>query len=247
MSAFKRDLVTTVSIFFAYFTVMFCCNRVSEYIGIEFIVTILGEFILAAIVLLYLKKRNLLTYYGLNGVEENDHKRFLYYIPLFLVGIVSAVSGFEDIFTFQIWIYVIASIYIGFFEELLYRGLLLNLFKHKGMIPAVVLSSFLFGGMHLINIFSGKSVFMVFLQVVYAGTLGFALAMTYIRTNSIIPGILAHIFLDAFGSLFKERNDEQQIIFSIITCAISIIYGLYLLRIKPQPIERGVYGNYRLV
>ncbi len=75
-------------------------------------------------------------------------------------------------------------------EETAHRGLLLNGFKSMGIKNAMIVSSLLFGLMHLnIN------------QFFYATVLGFLIALSVVLSKSIIPAIIIH-FMNNFISTY---------------------------------------------
>ena len=77
-------------------------------------------------------------------------------------------------------------------EETAHRGLLLKGFSTLGIKKSIILSSLLFGLMHLnIN------------QFFYATVLGFIIALTAIISKNIIPAIIIH-FMNNFLSVYFE-------------------------------------------
>lgn len=77
-------------------------------------------------------------------------------------------------------------------EETAHRGLLLKGFSTLGIKKSIILSSILFGLMHLnIN------------QFFYATVLGFIIALTVIISKNIIPAIIIH-FMNNFLSIYFE-------------------------------------------
>ena len=98
---------------------------------------------------------------------------------------------------------------IGIIEETVYRGCILPLcaFKcsrdKKGLFWAVVISSALFGAMHLFNLFAGFSP-VVFLQVGYSFLIGAVCAFALIVSGNIYLPILLHATFDFGGFLLSE-------------------------------------------
>lgn len=73
----------------------------------------------------------------------------------------------------------------AFAEEFLFRGVLFGTYKRSKMLPAVFLSAFLFGCMH-----------MNFNQFLYAFVLGIYLAFLVEATGSILSSMLAHFTIN---------------------------------------------------
>jgi membrane protease YdiL (CAAX protease family) len=66
------------------------------------------------------------------------------------------------------------------FEELMFRGYLQNLWRHRwGVWAGVLLSAFVFGLWHIQN-------------AVFAGVVGVACSLVYLRTRSLWPGTMLH-------------------------------------------------------
>lgn len=103
-----------------------------------------------------------------------------------------------------------AGLFIGFTEELLYRGVVVNLLRsagHRERVVAVV-SSALFALSHSVNIFSGQSVGLVALTVII--TFGFGIVMYVVMraTGSIIWPMLIHAMDDPSTFLATGGIDE---------------------------------------
>ncbi len=77
-------------------------------------------------------------------------------------------------------------------EEFMFRGVLFQTYRKSRLLPAVFLSAFLFGCMHMnLN------------QFVYAFALGTYLAFLVEATGSILSSMLAHFTLNATGVIFS--------------------------------------------
>lgn len=77
--------------------------------------------------------------------------------------------------------FVVSSVLVApVFEELMFRGYLQNLWRHRwGVWTGVLLSAFVFGLWHLQN-------------AVFAGVVGVAYSFVYLRTGSLWPGTMLH-------------------------------------------------------
>ena len=99
----------------------------------------------------------------------------------------------------------------AFFEEVAIRGVILFLLlKMYGKTKAVLLSALIFGAGHIITFFLGTELFFSITQVVYAFCLGILFATLVIKTNSLIPGIAAHMIMNSFTQVFQPGHDIQQ-------------------------------------
>lgn len=113
------------------------------------------------------------------------------------------------------WVCVNMALYcaaIGITEEFLCRGWVQNEFlerfgrNRKQVILSIVLSSFIFGGMHIANIWSiNQGIFETFLQVIQATASGALLGSVYYRTKNIWAVAFLHGFYD-FSIMLGEIN-----------------------------------------
>ena len=94
-----------------------------------------------------------------------------------------------------------ATLLVGVFEELLARGMLVAGLRRR--LPEFwvwLLSSLIFGLLHLLNILAGQSVVQTLLQVVFAASFGSALYIARRLTRTIVTPIVMHAVWD-FGAL----------------------------------------------
>ena len=77
-------------------------------------------------------------------------------------------------------------------EELFFRGFLLHYLLRYGAIPAVLLSSAVFGLFHLVNWTAGSALY-TWAQVLCAFAAGICFAAAAVRSGSLLPGFAAHL------------------------------------------------------
>ena len=120
-------------------------------------------------------------------------------ISLFGYEAVPTVPGVDPPVTFNMFllIFVLIAIMPAICEEFTHRGLLLNGLGSLGLKRAVILSSVMFGLMHL-NIS----------QVFYATILGFMMAIAVIMSKSIFPAIIIH-FINNFINVYLEFAQDN--------------------------------------
>lgn len=148
--------------------------------------------------------------------------------------------------TTDFYYFILSCIAIGMFEELMFRGLILNVLldylkdKKHGMMMAMLISSFLFGFIHIFNIFSGASVTSTLLQVSYSFLTGLLWSAVFILTKQIIIVIILHASYNFFGLLFptlgivRNQFDIFTILLTIIvSILVSLFYLYFILKLKP--------------
>ena len=97
----------------------------------------------------------------------------------------------------------------GLFEEVLYRGLVLKILLKKGgdskagIIKACVVSSALFGFLHIGNILAGAPVLETITQMISATAVGLFSAVIFVRTRKLWIPILFHGLLNVSVQIFN--------------------------------------------
>ena len=138
---------------------------------------------------------------------------------------------------------------VGIYEELLCRGWLQNIFVRSHntsrgkVILSIILSSLVFGMMHIVNVFGGQTLFETLMQILQATAMGFFLGAVYYRTKNIYAVMFMHFYWDLavmIGEMNLLRDCTNGVVtndimmFSVVTSLLfSIVYtliALYILR-----------------
>lgn len=148
-------------------------------------------------------------------------------------------------------LFVLLYFSTGFFEEILFRGFILRFMLKKwgrtrrGIYLAVVLSSVIFGLLHLLNLFMGRRTLLATgSQILYGAFFGVFFTACFLRNRSIWPVIFGHFLFDLCGNLdaisvggrfgqIKEASPEGALIAILFTLPL-LLYGLFILR-KVEP------------
>ena len=144
-------------------------------------------------------------------------RTLLFGIPLILYGAIPFVENMLGLFSepdlvwqtplMMLW-GIVPYLFIGFREESVFRGIVIDLFADKmkdrrGVLTVAVFSAFLFGIMHMQNVFIGQTFFGSLIQSVNAFFLGLLLVAVYLRGGNLWALMLIHAFID-FGISAKE-------------------------------------------
>ena len=123
----------------------------------------------------------------------------------------------------------------AFFEEVAIRGvILILLLKRYDKTKAVFFSAFLFGIGHIIGFFLGNDLVSSVIQVLYAFCLGVLFAALVIKTNSLLPGIIAHMIINSFSDVFFSALDLKDLSYLILIVSIlTTLLGLFILKYIP--------------
>jgi membrane protease YdiL (CAAX protease family) len=106
-------------------------------------------------------------------------------------------------FSYLGWFLFIFMLIPGIWEEVAFRGVILNLQRKKySQATAVILNGVIFGLYHLVNLIWGFDWFGTIIQVIYTSCLGVTLAYVFMRTRSLIPCIIVHYLFNSVGQVF---------------------------------------------
>ena len=209
--------------------------------GLDSLWHMLGLIVISAAIFLFVKKNGLMGKYGLAGWAKNS-KTMLWFIPLWLLSCMNLFGGFSPDYPIPGLIYAAVSMaLVGFAEELIFRGFLFKAMLKDGSVKAaVIVSSVTFGLGHIVNLFTGHNLVETLVQVVFAVALGFVFTFVFYKSGSLLPGILAHSFIDV-SSVFASDEGSQlvNLILHIGIVVVSAAYCLYLAkRVETPAINR---------
>ncbi len=187
---------------------------------------------LSAILLVFIKKSELMKKYGLCKPCVPAGK-MLFYIPLTLLLFANLIYGFNvTLSATEAMLYVLTMLLVGLLEEVIFRGLLFRAMEKDNRKAAVIVSSITFGMGHIINLIngSGAGIFESILQVVYATAAGFMLVEVFLKSKSIIPCIVFHSVFNALSVVVDEAavTPQKRIVVCVFLVAVSTGYALYL-------------------
>jgi len=148
---------------------------------------------------------------------------------------LNILFGEPTIFNFG-WFFFIFALIPGIWEEVAFRGVILNLqLKKYSQTTSIILNGILFGLFHFVNLLFGNNLYATSMQVIYASCLGIAFSYMYVKTKSLIPSIVAHYLIDSIGILFSTvftLNVITSTIYSIVGVGIiPMIFIIILVKI----------------
>jgi len=196
---------------------------------------------------LLIRKLKLQNLAGINFSIPYKHKWYSV-IPVYLIviGVFRLVFDFDfsGINATDVLILLIATLGVGFSEEIVFRGILQSYFlkhfqKNKNAIYiGVILPSVLFGCMHLLNLTDPESNSLeVIIQVVYAIFIGTCFGAILLKTNRLLPLAIIHAlinFVFGIGTLNEIKAVDTistlEHISPLLATFPMFIIGLYILR-----------------
>lgn len=165
----------------------------------------------------------------------------LIYSAVVLLSTIILMRG-KEINVYSLFGLILACISIGFFEEILLRGLVLNKFlekygkTYKGVIISIVASSVIFGLIHLFNL-SSSSLYPVVVQIIGAISIGIYFGAVYYKTKNIYAVSLLHAIYDIaamFINLYlvncATSASSSYNIISLLLSFLFLIPAIFILR-----------------
>ena len=227
----KSNIWFSVAWIIAYCVLLSAGDSLSDAIGIQKAITLPIALLLSITLFAFLKKNRLCEEYGLCRPKASA-RTMLYYLPVLVMlsanlwfGVTLNYGGVETA------LYILSMLFVGFLEEVIFRGLLFGAMKQENLTAAVVVSSVTFGIGHIINLINGSGAELLpnLLQVIYATAAGFMFVMMYYRSKSLIFCIVAHGVFNAI-SVFANNHltSEQHILSCVLLTVLTGGYAIYL-------------------
>ncbi len=190
--------------------------------------------IFASAILYFVLRNKLQNRYGLDRWPK-DTKRYLYFLPMWILSTGNLWGGFMPNYSGIHQLYaMITMTLVGFVEEMIFRCFLFDGMKEEGKLStAIIVSSLTFGMGHIINLFTGQDIIHTLVQICFAVAWGFIFTMVYHKCGSILSCIIGHILIDVFSTLASDSVIMDRI-YVISTIVLSIFYCIYLSRLKTE-------------
>ncbi len=136
-------------------------------------------------------------------------------------------------------LYALLCLCVGFFEEMAFRGCIFPavLFrlrtKRTGLFWSIVVSSAIFGIIHLLNIINGASVGATILQVGYSFLIGGMCSVILIKTQNIWYCVILHAVYNFAGGVVPQLGggDIWTVPEIILTAAVAVPVAIYVIYI----------------
>lgn len=142
---------------------------------------------------------------------------------------------------------ILAGLMAGICEETIYRGvgtsyLMRQWREEKKILPAMIITSTVFGLIHLVNLTGGSPLLIVIPQVINAAVIGMLLCAVYLRSGNLIPVMVLHTLNDFGKLMFVDVLQEgggysadmtvapEEFIPLIISLVVYLAAALYLVR-----------------
>ena len=186
---------------------------------------------------------------GLNRGADARGWRLCWLPMIYVAGGLGLATAFGLPPVTVVLVILVNTLLVGFSEELMFRGAILQAFRHATSIwPAVLLTSVAFGAIHSLNVFVTGDLKSALIQSSAALLSGLVFIALRLRTGSLWPPIIVHALWDfatfmlgnaghgaAHGSLPAEAATPVAAsgpgaLLPILLVLPNAIYGLWLMR-----------------
>ena len=201
----------------------------------------IGLIVISVLMFLFVWKNGLMEKYGLSGWAKNN-RAMLWFIPLWIITTLNLWGGITPHFPMPGQLFAVVSMaFVGFAEEMIFRGFLFKAMLKDGSVrTAVIVSSVTFGVGHIVNLFTGHELAETLMQVVFAVAYGFLVTMAFYKSGSLLPCILSHSLFDMFAP-FASENASPLLnwIGHGVMIVLTVLYCYYLIkRVNTPPVNR---------
>ncbi len=161
----------------------------------------------------------------------------LFWLPILPLAL-NLIGGMKvaSVAPWRISVFLLVSMLVGFVEEGIFRGLMVQALFPKGVWTAAVVPTLLFGLAHCVNLALGENAQAVALQLVYTTMIyGFGSAALVIYTKTIWPIVVIHALVDfaawlqAGTSLKTTGVTFGDVFLTVLGSTLAIGYGVLLL------------------
>ena len=227
---YKREFVFCVISISVYFALVNLANKLSSAINTPNSTNALTGIVFMIGIILCLKKKKLLSYYGINNLKGLEYKNLIFCLPMIIVALGNLRYG---IHINNSWVQIVfislEALGVGFAEEMLFRSFLMKAIMNKSTTAAIIISSTVFGIIHIFNLLYGADTIATLAQVVYATALGLMFSIFFYKTNNIVPCVICHSIINMTNTFLpNDLSNEQLCTGWIIFIIPSVFYAWYL-------------------
>lgn len=243
----KDELTFAIVCIVIYCVVQSLANPLNEKIGIEYSASAVFCILQSTILFAFIRKNNLSERYGLCK-SSVPARRFLYYVPLFILATGNLWNGVAGNYSLAGTVcHIACMLCVGFTEEVIIRGFLFKAMAKDDPKSAIIISSAAFGIGHLVNLFNGSGMDLVsnICQICFAIAVGFLFVTIFYRGGSLLPCVFTHSAINTVSTFANGAGFtlEKQIVHVLIMIAMTVAYTLVLTRTLPHGRQTSMNGN----
>ncbi|MCK2199210.1 CPBP family intramembrane glutamic endopeptidase [Corynebacterium callunae] len=183
--------------------------------------------VLSMILLVYLLRTGIGSQIGLGVTSKVPILKMWIYLPLLILPGLPLIKGIRDDLTiFVAIIIVLHYLFVGFLEEVLFRGLLFHALLQKGKVNwAVIVTALTFGFGHAASLLIGQSSADTTLQIIDAMIVGLLFTAVVLKTGSLHAVIVIRILYNVVAEFSPSVESFDLLIPAIL---VLMNYGAWL-------------------
>jgi membrane protease YdiL (CAAX protease family) len=220
----QRPILSSVIIFVAFVALSALCGIAAKTLFPQFQPEFIALLALSVLVAVALSLLGWWKVAGFNLSAEWRDSRLMI-VPFLIVLGLPFLMGFKTTDAGTFFYLAVAYALTGFMEEGLMRGIVLRMLKPTGTTRSILISSLLFGLMHIGNLLY-RNPAIVFAQMIGAFVHGIGLSAIRLRTNTIWFPVILH----ALHDLALKYTHFPVIPLDVVQVTLLMFYGIYLLR-----------------
>jgi len=166
----------------------------------------------------------------------------LYFLVLLVPMALNLIPGVQIESIAYLSEVLVIALMVGFAEETIFRGLMLQALKPLGHWRAAIITALLFGLTHAMNALTGKSMLESMMQIGYAVAIGFAYAVLALKKDVLWLLILAHFLTDFVYFIQKPGFSLSPFWQSFLVISLTVgftAYGIFMMQQKSWPHARS--------
>lgn len=234
----KNELTFAIVWIVIYCVLQSLANPLNEKTGVDYSVSAVFCILQSVILLVFIRKNNLLERYGLCK-SSVPARRFVYYVPLFILATGNLWNGVAANYSpLDTACRIVTMLCVGFIEEVIFRGFLFKAIAKDNVKSAIIISSVTFGIGHLINLLNGSGMELVsnLCQICSAIAVGFLFVTIFYRGGSLYPCIITHAAINTLSTFANESGftAEKQLIHVLIMIVLTVAYIFILTKTLPK-------------
>lgn len=234
----KSEITFAIVWIVVYCILLSLANPLNKIIGTEYSASAVLCILQTVILFIFIRKNSLWKRYGLCK-SSVPARRFLYYVPLFVLATGNLWNGIAVNYSLSGTVCrIICMLCVGFIEEVIFRGFLFKAMAKDNLKFAIIISSVTFGVGHLVNLFNGSGMDLVsnLCQICFAIAVGFLFVTIFYRGGSLLLCIITHSAINTFSTFANEVGFtvEKHIICVLVMTVLTVAYTLILTKTLPE-------------
>lgn len=164
------------------------------------------------------------------------HRRgdLFYFLILLVPMVLNFIPGVQIESIVYVTGVLVITLMVGFAEETIFRGLMLQALKPLGHWRAAIITALLFGLTHAMNAMTGKSALDSMMQIGYAAAIGFAYAALALKKDGLWLLILAHFLTDFVFFIQKPGFSLPPFWQSFLVISLTVVFTVYGIFVMQQ-------------